>query len=125
MKKGLLNFFKAIEPSKDKKILHTAYDAFFTFAFAPNETTHGGVHIRDGMDLKRLMFHVVIALQLCYLFGTWNIGHQHFVAMGEYTAPLAGLHLKVLYGLVKVLPIFVVANVVGLGIEFLYAAKKG
>ncbi|MEM9885495.1 MAG: NADH:ubiquinone reductase (Na(+)-transporting) subunit B [Bacteroidota bacterium] len=125
MKKGLLNFFKAIEPSKDNKLLHTAYDAFFTFAFTPNETTHGGVHVRDGMDLKRLMVHVVIALQLCYLFGTWNIGHQHFVAMGEYTAPLAGLHLKVLYGIVKVLPIFVVANVVGLGIEFFYASKKG
>ncbi|MEM1326285.1 MAG: NADH:ubiquinone reductase (Na(+)-transporting) subunit B [Bacteroidota bacterium] len=125
MKQGLLKFFKTIEPSKEKPLLHTAYDAFFTFAFAPNETTHGGVHIRDGMDLKRLMVHVVLALQLCYVFGTWNIGHQHFTALGEYTAPLAGFHLKVLYGLVKILPIFVVTHVVGLGIEFFYAAKKG
>lgn len=125
MKQTLLNLFRKIEPSKEKKLLHTAYDAFFTFAFAPNETTHGGVHIRDGMDLKRTMVHVVLALQLCYIFGTWNIGHQHFVALGEYTAPLAGLHLKILYGLVKLIPIFIVAHVVGLGIEFFYAARKG
>ncbi len=125
MKKALLNFFEKIEPSREKKLLHTAYDAFFTFAFTPNETTHNGVHIKDGMDLKRTMVHVVIALQLLYLFGTWNIGHQHFVALGEYTTPLGGLHLKILYGLVKIIPIFIVTHVVGLGIEFFYAAKKG
>ncbi|MEM9991803.1 MAG: NADH:ubiquinone reductase (Na(+)-transporting) subunit B [Bacteroidota bacterium] len=123
--KPLLDFFKKIEPSKENKIAHTAYDAFFTFAFAPNETTHSGTHIKDGMDLKRLMVHVVIALQLCYVFGTWNIGHQHFLALGEHTGLLDALHLKIFYGLTKLLPLFIVANVVGLGIEFLYAAKRG
>lgn len=123
--KPLLDLFKKIEPSKENKIAHTAYDAFFTFAFAPNETTHGGTHIKDGMDLKRLMVHVVIALQLCYLFGTWNIGHQHFLALGEHTGILEALHLKIFYGLMKLLPLFIVANVVGLGIEFLYAANRG
>lgn len=125
MKQVLINFLKSIEPKKEQKILHTAYDAFFTFAFTPNETTHGGVHIRDGMDLKRTMVHVVIALQLCYLFGTWNIGHQHFVALGEHTGIIEGLHLKLFYGLVQLLPIWVVTHLVGLGIEFFYAAKKG
>jgi Na+-transporting NADH:ubiquinone oxidoreductase subunit B len=125
MKEGLVKFFKTIEPNKENRLLHTAYDAFFTFAFTPNETTHGGVHIRDGMDLKRLMVHVVIALQLCYVFGTWNVGHQHFVALGEYTGALEGLHLKILFGLVQILPIWIVTHAVGLGIEFFYAAKKG
>ncbi|NJL75546.1 MAG: NADH:ubiquinone reductase (Na(+)-transporting) subunit B [Saprospiraceae bacterium] len=125
MKQVLINFLKSIEPKKEQKILHTAYDAFFTFAFTPNETTHGGVHIRDGMDLKRTMVHVVIALQLCYLFGTWNIGHQHFVALGEHTGVIEGLHLKLFYGLVQLLPIWIVTHLVGLGIEFFYAAKKG
>ena len=83
---GLLDFFKKIEPDKEKSpFLHTAYDAVFTFAYAPDHVTKGdGVHIRDGMDLKRLMFQVVIALQLCYIFGTYNIGHQHFTALGQY-----------------------------------------
>ena len=112
-------------PSKDKPLLHTAYDAFFTFAFSPNSTTANGVHVRDGMDLKRLMVHVVIGLQLLYLFGTYNIGHQHFTALGEYTGFFEGVNLKLAYGLLKLIPIFVVANVVGLAIEFYYAAKKG
>ena len=124
---ALLDFFKKIEPDKKKSpFLHTLYDGFFTFAYQPNEVTKpGGVHIRDGMDLKRTMFMVVVALQLCYLFGTYNIGHQHFVALGEHTSFLSGFHLKLTHGLIKLLPLFIVTNVVGLGIEFLYATKKG
>ncbi len=126
MKNALINFFHRIEPNKEKQpFLHTAYDAFFTFAFTPNTTTTSGVHIRDRMDLKRLMVHVVLALQLCYLFGSYNIGHQHFLALGEYPALLQGFHLKLFYGLVQIIPIFVVTHLVGLGIEFFYAAKKG
>jgi len=122
---ALIDFFKKIEPDKEKSpLLHTAYDAFFTFAFVPNTVTSGGTHIKDGMDLKRTMFHVVIALQLLFLFGTYNIGHQHFLALGEHTSFFNGFHLKLAYGLCKLLPIFVIANVVGLGIEFWYAAKR-
>ncbi|MBX2814642.1 MAG: NADH:ubiquinone reductase (Na(+)-transporting) subunit B [Saprospiraceae bacterium] len=120
----LLDFAKKIEPKKGT-LAHTLYDGFFTFLFSPDEVTHGGTHIKDGMDLKRTMFHVVIALQLCYLFGTYNIGHQHFVAIGEHTSFLEGFYLKLFYGLGKLLPIFIVSNVVGLGIEFYYAWKKG
>ncbi len=123
---GLLDFFKRIEPDKKKRpILHTAYDAVFTFAFAPDTVTQGGVHIKDGVDLKRTMFHVVIALQLCYLFGTYNIGHQHFLALGEYPGFLEGFHLKLSHGLIKLLPLFIWTNVIGLGIEIWFAAKKG
>lgn len=123
---GLLKFVKGLEPDKKKSpFLHTVFDGFFTFLYAPNTVTKGGVHIRDGMDLKRLMVHVVLALQLCYIFGTYNIGHQHFVALGEHTAFFSGFHLKLAYGLIQMLPIFIVAHVVGLGIEFYFAAKKG
>ncbi len=123
---GLLDFLKKIEPDKKKSpYLHTTYDAFFTFLYSPDSVTKGGVHMRDGMDLKRTMVHVVIALQLCYLFGTYNIGHQHFVAAGQYLGFLEGFHLKLAHGLIKLLPIFIVANVVGLGVEFIFAAKKG
>ncbi len=126
MKKALLNFFHRIEPDKEKSpFLHTLFDGFFTFAFTPNMVTKEGVHIRDGIDLKRTMVQVVLALQLCYLFGTWNIGHQHFTSLGLYPGVLEGLHLKLVYGLVKLIPIFIVTHVVGLGIEFYYAFKKG
>lgn len=124
---GLVDFFKKIEPDKKKSpILHTFYDAVYTFALAPDSTTGPkGTQIKDGMDLKRLMVHVVIAMQLCYLFGTYNIGHQHFTAAGQYMGFIEGFHLKLAHGLILMLPIFVVAHVVGLGIEILFAAKKG
>jgi len=92
---GLLQFLHKIEPDKKKSpFLHTLFDGFFTFAYAPNTVTKNGTHIKDGMDLKRTMFMVVIALQLAYVFGTYNIGHQHFVALGEHTSFLAGFHLS-------------------------------
>ncbi|MFT4533467.1 MAG: Na+-transporting NADH:ubiquinone oxidoreductase subunit B [Saprospiraceae bacterium] len=123
---GLLDLLKKIEPDKKKSpFLHTLYDGFFTFAYAPNTVTTGGVHMRDGMDLKRLMVYVVLAMQLCYVFGTYNIGHQHFVAAGQYMGFIEGFHLKLAHGLIQMLPIFIVAHVVGLGIEFWFAAKKG
>jgi len=119
-----LDFVKKLEPTKGT-VAHTLYDGFFTFLYTPNEVTHGGTHIKDGMDLKRTMIHVVIALQLCYIFGCYNIGHQHFIAIGEHTGFLDGFLLKLFFGLGKLLPIFIVTNLVGLGIEFYYAYKKG
>ena len=123
---GLIDLLKKIEPDKkNSPFLHTLFDGFFTFAYAPNTVTKDGVHMRDGMDLKRLMVYVVLAMQLCYVFGTYNIGHQHFVASGQYLGFIEGFHLKLVHGLIQMLPIFVVAHVVGLGIEFWFAAKKG
>ena len=123
---GLLEYFKKIEPDKEKKpFLHTGFDAIFTFLFSPDKVTKGGVHIRDGMDLKRTMVLVVFALQLCYLFGTYNIGHQHFTALGQYLGFFDGFHLKLAHGIIKLLPIFIWTHVVGLGIEIWYAAKRG
>lgn len=124
---GLVDFFKKIEPDKKKSpILHTFYDAVYTFALAPDSTTGPkGTQIKDGMDLKRLMVHVVIAMQLCYLFGTYNIGHQHFTAAGQYMGFIEGFHLKLAHGLILMLPIFLVTHIVGLGIEIIFAAKKG
>jgi Na+-transporting NADH:ubiquinone oxidoreductase subunit B len=120
----ILEFAKKLEPKKGT-FMHTLYDGFFTFLFTPDEVTHGGTHIKDGMDLKRTMMMVVIALLPAYLFGIYNIGHQHFIAIGAYTGFLDGFHLKFFFGLGKLLPIFIVTNVVGLGIEFYYAYKKG
>lgn len=123
---NIIKLLEKYEPNKEKQpFLWTLYDGFHTFLFAPNHVTKAGVHIRDNMDLKRTMIHVVLMLQLCYLFGTYNIGHQHFLALGEYTGFLEGAHLKLMYGLWQLLPIFIVTHVVALGIEFYYASKKG
>ena len=127
MKDQLLKFFKKIEPDKKKSpFLHTLYDGFFTFALVPNSVTKGkGVHLRDGMDLKRVMTMVVVAMLGSFVIGTYNIGHQHFLALGQYTGLMEGWHLKLVHGVIKFLPLYVVSMVVGLGIEFWYASKKG
>ncbi len=123
----LLRFLKRIEPDKQKHpFLHTVYDGMFTFFYTPNEVTAmQGVQIRDRIDLKRTMIFVVLSLQLAYLLGTYNIGHQHFSALGQYTGLWEGWHLKLVYGLIKLVPLFVVSYVVGLGIEFFMASRKG
>ncbi len=124
---ALRNFLDSIEPAfKKNKFLHTVYDGFDTFLFAPKETTQGpGVHIRDGIDLKRTMVLVVLALQACLLFGMWNVGHQHYTALGLYPGLGEALFTKFSYGLLQMLPIIIVTHLVGLGIEFFFAAQKG
>lgn len=96
------------------------FEALETFLFVPAQTSKG-THIKDGIDLKRTMFTVVIAMIPALLFGMWNVGHQHFLAMGELTAMGDGLMDKFLFGAIQVLPIVVVSYGVGLGIEFLIA----
>jgi len=64
--------------------LYYLFEAGETFLFSPDHTAKSkGVQIRDAVDLKRLMMTVVIAMVPCLLFGIWNVGHQHFIAIGE------------------------------------------
>ncbi len=124
----LRNQLDAIEEKvKDNKYLHTTFDAIHTFLYKPNHVSKasGGVHIHDGMDLKRTMFMVVVAMQLALLFGMWNIGHQHYAAYGVNAGLGDAMFTKFLYGMFQMLPLIVVANLVGLGIEFIFAAKRG
>ena len=103
------------------------YDSLDTFAFVPGHVTKKGTHIKDGIDLKRTMFMVILALTPCLLFGTWNIGHQHLLATGEVGATDAWSAMfgdKILLGLIKVLPLIVVSYGVGLGLEFVFAGIR-
>lgn len=124
--KLLRDLLDKIEPAAAKnKYAHAIYDGLATFLFQPNEITNGGVHVRDGMDLKRTMFHVVIALQLAFIHGMLNVGHHHYASIGLYPGLFDGIVWKLLYGILQVLPVVIVVHVVGLGIEFVFAAIKG
>lgn len=112
------------EGGKLKK-LYYAYDAFETFLFVPGHASEAGsTHIKDGIDLKRTMFTVVIAMIPCLLFGIWNVGHQHFIAMGEFIGAGEGFMDKIMFGALKVLPIVIVSYGVGLGVEFAFAVAR-
>jgi Na+-transporting NADH:ubiquinone oxidoreductase subunit B len=120
--KALRNFMNKIEPSfrpggKFAK-LESVYDGMETFLFTPNATSRSGVHIHDGNDMKRTMITVVAALIPALLFGMYNIGYQHYLAIGQSQE---GWFTMFLYGLLALLPVIVVSYAVGLGIEFISA----
>lgn len=101
--------------------LRSTFDAIDTFLFVPAHTTHGGTHIKDGIDLKRTMFTVVIAMIPALIFGIWNVGYQHFRAIGVES----DLVQNMLHGSIVVLPIVAVSYIVGLAIEFVFAQIRG
>ena len=116
---GLRKFVDKIKPTFSEggklSFLASTFDAFETFLFVPNTTTSRGAHIRDCNDMKRTMIVVVVALMPALLFGMYNTGYQ--VGMTGWAA--------FWFGFLEVLPMIVVSYVVGLGIEFFFAQKRG
>lgn len=102
--------------------LHSTVDAFETFLHVPGTVTLKGSHVRDAIDLKRILILVVFAAVPAALFGMWNVGYQHSLAMG-----VSGVNLwsNFWFGFLKVLPLFVVSYVVGLAIEFAACQIRG
>ncbi|MBQ0150244.1 MAG: NADH:ubiquinone reductase (Na(+)-transporting) subunit B [Bacteroidales bacterium] len=94
--------------------LHSTVDAFETFLHVPGTVTRKGSHVRDAIDTKRVIIIALIATIPAALFGMWNTGYQHSLATGAAPAFWADFF----YGLLKVLPLYVVAYAVGLFIEF-------
>lgn len=100
--------------------LHSTVDAFDTFLRVPATVTTKGSHVRDAVDLKRVMIMVVFALVPAALFGMWNVGYQHNLHFGTEATLLE----QFWFGFLKVLPLYIVAYGVGLGIEFAFAQVK-
>lgn len=101
--------------------LYPAYDAFETFLFVPDHTTHKGTHIKDAIDLKRTMAFVVLAMLPCILFGMWNIGDQYYSALNVEATFFENL----IFGFWKFLPLLIVSYAVGLTVEFAFAISRG
>lgn len=122
--KALKNYFNKVKPNFEEGGKLHAFRSFFdgmeTFLFVPNDTAKVGTHIHDAMDSKRMMSIVVIALIPALLFGMYNVGYQHNLAV------TAGMSFwgMFFYGFLAVLPKIVVSYVVGLGIEFVVAQWK-
>ncbi len=129
--KFLENILHKMEPNFVKGAKYEKWNPLFetlaTFAFTPKLVTTKGAHIRDGVDLKRTMMMVIIALIPCLLFGIYNTGHWQMVAeLGNRNLPYweNGLN-KFWNGSIIVLPLIVVSYGVGLGIEFLFGMLRG
>lgn len=148
--KALRDTLDKVHPYFDKGgILEKAYpmyEALDTFLYTPGETTEGVTHVRDGIDLKRMMITVVLALVPVMLFGMWNAGHQANSALQEMTA--AGIEVdndwhytvhqalgftnnpsnhfdNFILGAIHFVPIYVVCMFVGGHIELVFSVVRG
>ena len=114
--KALRNYLDKIKPNFEEggklAMFRSVFDGFETFLFVPNTTSKTGVHIHDSIDSKRTMTVVIIALLPALLFGMYNVGYQHNLAVAF------------IFGFLAVLPKIIVSYVVGLGIEFMVAQWK-
>ena len=122
--------------------LYPLWEAADTFFYSPASVTKTGAHVRDALDLKRMMMTVVIAALPCVLMAMYNTGLQANLALDP--AKAAGLTgwrhdvLRVLgvgyspasivactvHGALYFLPLYVVTMVVGLSWEVLFAIVR-
>ncbi|MBL8729611.1 MAG: NADH:ubiquinone reductase (Na(+)-transporting) subunit B [Planctomycetes bacterium] len=147
--RNLIEKQKTLYHGKDSRFhkLWPAFDALETFLFAPeHRADRTGTHVRDYVDLKRVMNTVIVAMLPCLLWAIWNTGAQHFHAVaqmvqaGKMTADgyvggwLQSLFVptvaaptamdNIVYGLQRMLPILIVSYGVGLGIEMVFSIVR-
>ncbi|MDG0996458.1 MAG: NADH:ubiquinone reductase (Na(+)-transporting) subunit B [Gammaproteobacteria bacterium] len=121
---------------------YVLYEMIDTFLYTPSKVTAHAPHVRDAIDIKRVMAYVVIATMPCIMVGLWNIGYQANTAMmqmGMETVPgIRGELLSLLpssydpnsgianffHGLSYFLPIYTVTLLAGGFWEVLFASVR-
>ncbi|MBU3827437.1 MAG: NADH:ubiquinone reductase (Na(+)-transporting) subunit B [Candidatus Anaerobiospirillum merdipullorum] len=153
----LLSLFKKIAPMFEKdgvlEKLYPLYEGAFTFMYSSGKVTTGHTHVRDYIDLKRIMIIVWFAVLPAMLWGWYNTGAQTVAALAtlpngadlanasyalfssDYHYALvqllggtlgadAGLYSKMLIGAVYFLPIYIVVFIVGGIWEVLFCVTR-
>lgn len=143
---GLKTFLEDIEPhfvpgGKHEKF-YALYEAAATIFYTPGYVNKGATHVRDNIDLKRMMILVWMATFPAMFFGMFNIGHQAAIAVdngfelaniwqvglfellgGELTAN-ASMGAKMFYGACFFVPIYATTFIVGGFWEVLFASVR-
>jgi Na+-transporting NADH:ubiquinone oxidoreductase subunit B len=143
--KSIRRFFDAIEPifrhGGRLENLGAVYEMFDTFFFSPADVTRHAPHVRDALDLKRLMVYVVFAVTPAALWGMYNVGYTANLALSQLGQTPTDWRAHLLmaigigfdsnnwldcywHGFMYFFPIYVVTMVVGLGIEIIFAAVR-
>ncbi|MER2472643.1 NADH:ubiquinone reductase (Na(+)-transporting) subunit B [Photorhabdus laumondii] len=147
---GLKNYFEKIEhhfePGGKLEKYYPLYEAVTTIFYTPGTVTSGGAHVRDAIDLKRMMIMVWLAVFPAMFWGMYNVGQQAIPALyhlysgaelqqllvsdwhycvaqflGASLTPDAGWGSKMLLGATYFLPVYIVVFVVGGFWEVLFA----
>jgi Na+-transporting NADH:ubiquinone oxidoreductase subunit B len=125
---------------------YPVYEAADTFLYTPGEVAKGSTHVRDAIDLKRMMITVVMALIPVTLFGMWNVGYQAnkaIVAMEQagidhdgdwhyaihealgFTHDPASMGDNFMLGALHFIPIYIVCMFVGGHVEMIFSVLRG
>lgn len=154
----LLGLFKKIAPMFEKggvlEKLYPLYEAQFTLLFSSGKVTTGNTHVRDFIDLKRIMIIVFFAVFPAMIYGWFNVGDQTIMALstmangadvastsyslfsadyhyaivqmlGGSLGADAGVCSKFLIGFVYFLPIYITVFAVGAFWEVLFCLVRG
>ena len=118
------------------------YEMADTFLYTPGTVTKGASHVRDGLDVKRMMMTVVIALLPCVFMAMYNTGYQAHLAISQGAQPLETWQTSVaewlgygawdptnvvaciVHGVLYYLPVLIVTFAVGGGCEALFALVR-
>jgi Na+-transporting NADH:ubiquinone oxidoreductase subunit B len=127
--KFVQNLFDATRPAVTTgklKGLYPLHNALETMFFVPNHNAHSGAHVRDAIDMKRTMVTVIFALVPALIFGLFNAGYQHHLAIGQIESGWANFWTleNALYGALKVIPMIAVTYIAGLAIEIYFAYRN-
>jgi Na+-transporting NADH:ubiquinone oxidoreductase subunit B len=127
--KFVQNLFDATRPAVTTgklKGLYPLHNALETMFFVPNHNAHTGAHVRDAIDMKRTMVTVIFALVPALIFGLFNSGYQHHLAIGQIESGWANFWTleNALYGALKVIPMIAVTYIAGLAIEIYFAYRN-
>jgi len=143
---SLRGFLDSIAPHFEKggrlQTLYPLYEAIDTALYTPGHVTDGPSHVRDGLDLKRIMITVWLCAFIPGIFGAWNVGYQANLAMAasgiDSVDNWRGLFLDLLtsydpasawdnlmHGLAYFIPLYIVVFLSGILFEILFAAKRG
>ncbi len=148
--KALRNVLDKVHPWFTKggplEVAYPMYEALDTFLYTPGEVAKGSTHVRDAIDLKRMMITVVMSLIPVTLFGMWNAGYQANIAIEQMEAvgidPAGDWHYDIHHflgftndsssiadcftlGLIHFLPIYVVCMFVGGHVEAIFSILRG
>lgn len=142
--KFIHNIFDRMEPSFTKggkyEKYYAVFEMFDTFFRQPSSQTYSASHVRDGIDLKRIMITVWLCTFPVMFWGMYNVGFQALTAIqtmgitpeGWRTAitGLAGydpnsIWACLVYGAMQFLPIYAVTFAVGILWEIIFAVVRG
>jgi Na+-transporting NADH:ubiquinone oxidoreductase subunit B len=119
---------------------YALYEVFDTFLYSPSSVTRSTAHVRDGVDLKRIMITVWLAAFPAMFYGMYNLGFQanDVMAAGQGVEGWRGWLIELLggydagslwdcfwFGAVFFLPIYITTFLVGIFWEILFAIRRG